>query len=213
MWFVRQIALDTDGTCSHTSYILQLICSMVYTAKIWVDCEHPSPPIFLSVVGCSPGSAEQRAACCVSRADVPDLPSRFVAVWQSFKMVMYIRWLPLLRKGMSWQLGITQVVLDEDDDIIDFCRDPPDAPLAECEGHGIYRRTRYLLYLFVIFPKVFIAFSLWWNGLYFLLTSTTDTDLLLNAVALLFVLASLPSPSLSSLHAFSGQGSWVKLHP
>jgi len=146
VWFLRRIALGTDGTCSHTSYVLQLICSMVYTAKIWVD------------------------------------------LWQSFKMIMYIRWLPLLRKGATWRLGITQVVLDEDDEIIDFCRDDPTLPDDKCEGHGIYRRTRYLLYTFVIFPKAFIAIVLWWYGLYFLVTSENDSELLLNAVALLFVL-------------------------
>jgi hypothetical protein len=39
VWFVREIATSTDETCNNTSYILQLICSMIYTAKIWVDRE------------------------------------------------------------------------------------------------------------------------------------------------------------------------------
>jgi hypothetical protein len=109
-------------------------------------------------------------------------------VWQSFKMTLYLRWLPSLRPGKEWTLGITQVVLDKDENIVDFARDSPLLKADDCHGYGVYRRTRWLMYLFVIFPKVFIGIVLWYYGLFFLVTSETDADLLLNAVALLFVL-------------------------
>lgn len=55
---------------------------------------------------------------------------------------------------------------------------------------GIYPRTRWLLYTLVIAPKVLIAMALWWYGCNFLLVSEDDADLLLNSVALIFVLVS-----------------------
>lgn len=103
------------------------------------------------------------------------------AVWDSFKMVLYIRWLPLLQPAYEWDLGITEVEVNEHGEVVDFCRD-------NGITHGIYKRTRALLYTFVIFPKVVIAMGLWWYGCSFLLSSENDADLLLNSVALVFVL-------------------------
>eukprot|EP00035_Acanthoeca_spectabilis_P009682 m.170825 g.170825 ORF g.170825 m.170825 type:complete len:384 (-) comp14802_c0_seq2:1048-2199(-) len=139
IYFVRQIVLEIDTSCKDTSYILQLITLLVFSALIWTD------------------------------------------LWDSFKMVLYIRWLPLLQPAYEWDLGITEVEVNEHGEVVDFCRD-------NGITHGIYKRTRALLYTFVIFPKVVIAMGLWWYGCSFLLSSENDADLLLNSVALVFVL-------------------------
>lgn len=102
------------------------------------------------------------------------------AVWESFKMVLYIRWLPTLPRGASWDKGIREIDVSlVSQTPVDFHRGP---------GNGIYRRTPYLLYLCVIIPKVLVAMGLWWFGCKFLLGSEEDSDLILNAVALAFIL-------------------------
>ena len=42
----------------------------------------------------------------------------------------------------------------------------------------------------MILPKILVAIGLWWFGCKFLLASEKDADLILNAVALAFVLVS-----------------------
>jgi hypothetical protein len=72
-------------------------------------------------------------------------------------------------------------VVDNNGFPTDFCRD--------VQGHGVPTVLKWVFYVLVIAPKVAIACALWWFGCSFLLLSSeTDTELLLNAVALLFVL-------------------------
>eukprot|EP00041_Stephanoeca_diplocostata_P041792 m.8951 g.8951 ORF g.8951 m.8951 type:complete len:418 (-) comp6783_c0_seq2:89-1342(-) len=95
-------------------------------------------------------------------------------IWETFKYGIYLRVTPTVKQ---WTNANVFVVDDRTGEPDKF------AP-----GHGITNHYRYALYLIVILPKFLIAVALWWFGTGFLVNSTTDADLLLNTVALLFVL-------------------------
>ena len=82
---------------------------------------------------------------------------------------------------LTSQFGLFYFVVDDSGLPVDFCRD--------VAGHGVPAALKGVFYVLVIVPKVAIACALWWYGCSFLLLSSeSNAELLLNAVALLFVL-------------------------
>jgi hypothetical protein len=91
-------------------------------------------------------------------------------------MVIYLRWVP---STDTWNKGLDTVMINADGVIRDFARG---------KEHGITQKFRMAIYVIVILPKVCLTLVLWWYGCAFLLASESIAELILNSVALAFVL-------------------------
>lgn len=103
-------------------------------------------------------------------------------IWQdikeSYALGAYVWCLPTC---FAWKNGLSSLVVEDDDDG-DHNR------FASGPNDGITIGYRNVIMLTVLLPKVVISLALWHEGVLFLLESTSIADLLLNSVALNFVM-------------------------
>jgi len=97
----------------------------------------------------------------------------WVDIFETIKLTSYLFWIPTVA---SWT------------DLNVFVADFKGTPVAFAAGHGMTSWYRWTCIVMIILPKLAMACGLWWIGASFLLASPTTTDLLLNMVALAFVL-------------------------